>query len=160
MTEDLRIARDHPPPRGDLHQYIGAEAAGLTAEFLRLRKKKGKNARRQELIVKQWALDLLSHYSVPLSLVGVFDTMLGDVAHSLAALSPDRPWIDFAAQFEAREDREINTSEIVDRVVMPARPSVSNRQGVLKEVRAVRKESWYRWRVNHFRLALIDGEKK
>ena len=148
------------PPRGDLHQFIGQEAARVTAEFRAIKGQKGKFARRGEWMIKGEAMDLLGRLRAPIALTVLFDAMLGGVAHNLSEMNPAYHWIEAAADFEARQDCEATNSQSVDKVVMPANLMLGNRQWVLKEVRKARKPDWYKRLVANTRTAWVERERK
>ena len=149
------------PDRDPLHQFVGRRAAELLAEYNEVRSKKGKHARQRELGLKFEALELLkSALDAPTSLMMLFDSMLGGVVHQVQATDSSPPWISKIVDYEARahnEDRTVDNAELVRRVVMPSRPEVSDREGVMREVREVRNSKWYPGQVLSRRMYLMDN---
>ena len=79
-----------------LHRYANSEAGRLLRELRAVQPKKGKYARRAELLVKGEALDLLTTIGAPRNVAKLFDAALGDVRDRLNELHPTRPWVEAA----------------------------------------------------------------
>lgn len=120
--------------RTPTHQFVGSRAAELSAEYQSLREEKGRDARRRDRAIQREALDLLHEIGAPLTLIELFDIMFGEVTKQVNE-TPEHPWLHLIIDYEARaaqEGREVTTSELVDKVVMPSRPQIGSRQGALK----------------------------
>ena len=132
------------------------------AEYRRVKSKKGKHARRAEKIIKAEALNLIEMGGAPWRLTELFDTMLGSPRAQVLDMQAAYPWIAKVVHYEARahEEGHVPTNaEITDRVVIPARKSVGNREGIMREVREVRKADWYPALVDSRRVYLRDNPK-
>ncbi len=147
----------------DLHKWRGQFAEHLLAEYRRVSKKKGKQARRAQTAVKYEALDMLEEMGAPDSVLKLFDAMLGGVVNEWNETESARRWVSAAVDYEARatlDARDVTDTEMVDRIFLPTMPQVTSRQVALKEVHAVRQADFYRAFVLSRQSALIDEKKK
>ena len=105
--ERLVRGKPKPPERDAMHQYLGQEAARLLSVYRRVKKKRGRPPRGQKQgvqAVKAAALDLLYNTGAPVSLISLFNVMLGGVV--LARPDSTLPWLDLIVDYEARVNNE------------------------------------------------------
>ena len=153
-----------PPPERDardaLQQYLGQEAARLLEEY-RKGGKGGSGTGQQRWRVRGAALDLLRTTNAPLSLIILFDVMLGGVSTELSRIEPREPWLDLIVDYEARAHqagREVTNAELTDNVVRPANSMAGDRDHVMRKVRRARRATdWYPALVLSRRVYLIDN---
>jgi hypothetical protein len=160
MAKSTKIKWPPPPERNASHQYVGVRAVELLAEYQRVKGKKAKFARREELVIKAEALDLIEIMGAPWRLTELFDIMLGGPRSQVFYMQDAYPWVAEVVDYEARaheEGRVLTNTEITDCVVMPARKTVGSRQDVMSEVRELRKTDRYAARVVSRRYYLKDN---
>ena len=91
-------------------------------------------------------------------MIELFDVMLGGVSTELSGVR--KTWVEQIVDYEARAHqagREVTNTELTDNVAMPARPAVSDRKHVMREVGKLRKKSWYPTLILSRRIYLIDN---
>ena len=158
--ERLVRGKPKPPERDAMHQYLGQEAARLLSVYRRVKKKRGRPPRGQKQgvqAVKAAALDLLYNTGAPVSLISLFNVMLGGVV--LARPDSTLPWLDLIVDYEARvnnENRLVDNAEITDKVVLPNHPELSDRKHVMRQVKEIRDAVWYPRLRDARRVYLID----
>ena len=106
MAKSTKIKWPPPPERNASHQYVGVRAVELLAEYQRVKGKKAKFARREELVIKAEALDLIEIMGAPWRLTELFDIMLGGPRSQVFYMQDAYPWVAEGVDYEARAHEE------------------------------------------------------
>lgn len=156
-----------PPDRDPLDQYIGGQAAELLAVYQTARRQRVKTT------VQMEALDLLRHLKPPESLVVLFDAMLGGVTSRALDMEPPIPWLEKAAEFEARalqDGKRVSNRMIADYLFdngLAGKADWEWTERKVKDVRNVKapysdlrpEQRAYRWHVRNHQHRIINGEE-